>query len=384
MFIYKTPNKNYSIHSNEIMRDESLSVEARFLYCLLVGYGVQWRFNPKHIAAKMCMSVKTLYKYMKELYDRELLIRVQSREDDGRYANETTYIFTHDISVEELEINLKELDKNQIKDLHNTLNDAIERSEPNSISFDFETELFGGGDITSFDTDILENERLQNVEATNDQDSDKVAEVKKAELPKFTRHINNGVYNNTQNVSDSFDKGKNKKNVYALINLFDLNEQCIKALQNYKIKQGLKQEAKKSNYTNFLNSLTPEQKEAYQRFIAYRQSELNQGIQNKQISNKKLKETTLRAIQRSFKKLIDKGQNMGQVVENSINHGWSGLFEIKEFKKDSISFKKPRNVFKSQNKDPLTLEQVEANKRLKETLNIDINAEWQRIISLVD
>ena len=75
---------------------------------------------------------------------------------------------------------------------------------------------------------------------------------------------------------------------------------------------------------------------------------------------------------------------MGQVVENSINHGWSGLFEIKEFKKDSISFKKPRNAFKSQNKDPLTLEQVEANKRLKETLNIDINAEWQRIISLVD
>ena len=355
MIISKRADKNYTIISNEIIYNSDISNTAKLLYIMLQSYGLNWEFNVNHFKKMLNCSRESVYSARKELIHAGLLMCEQKRGKEGKFNKGTIYVLTHGLDVQEVDLMLDNLQEKELKTLQHSLADSLENAKDNFkydfIENDFLESSFIENDflestptiknknldsINDFEIeggvpfDIFENVNFKdNKEATPQQNANETeSEISRSRL-NYT-HIKDKVYNNTKSLS--------RKNL-AIIDINETWKQVNEILNNYKQTQKIKKEALNNQKNNFYKALTNEQQEAYNEFIKYRQTKLNGGLENKKLHTKKLPQSTILSIQRHFKKLIDKGQNMAQVVENSINHGWSGLFEIKEFKKDSINFK---------------------------------------------
>ncbi|WP_066389557.1 helix-turn-helix domain-containing protein [Helicobacter himalayensis] len=90
-----TPSENFTIIDNGILRNKSLSIQARMLYALLQSYPKEWVVNLKAIAEILNISLASVRKYRNELVDNGLLTYTQSVDSEGRFTQEMIYTFKH-------------------------------------------------------------------------------------------------------------------------------------------------------------------------------------------------------------------------------------------------------------------------------------------------
>lgn len=320
MFVYKQPNKNFTIIPNDVINCEKISLNALALYVKLRSKAKWWKFSATQIAKECQITIKTFYKYMKELYDEGLIQRVQLKDDSGRFGNEVAYVF-HDSEIQEVEINLESLSKEQVKSLQEATLKQIQEAEQRVLA---------------------KQEELEECSKLESSDSS----GKKTDFPNFTT-LNNNI-----------DSNKTKKDIapsYAFINLAKLLTTCKAALQEKAKKRQEAKEAQRQEEQAFLNRLRPDDAIAYQEFIRYRSEK------------KKLSKATITRIQNKFLKLIAQGQNMPEIVETSITRGWSDVFAKKELN----AYKSPqtkRNKPKSDTNEP-------------QLMQIDYEAEWAKMMA---
>lgn len=277
MFIYNTPKNNFTIIPNEVLDNETLSMQALALYVKLRRHSATWSLNVKAFAKKCNLSLNTFYKYLKELYEANLLKRVQCKDEKGRYSKEVAYIFTDSISIEEAEVEIEFLENKKVKELENELKEKLEKDEPES---------------------------------------------KNSELLNFVK-LNNIIDSNNT-------KESSKPQKFALIDLQNLWKQCKDYLQKEKESKLRKKDIENQELFRFTSLLSECEVKAYENYIAYRSEK------------KKLSKHTLKRIQSKFLTLKREGQNMQEVVENTILKAWTDLYPIQS-KKERERVEKVKN-----------------------------------------
>lgn len=278
MFIYSAPKSNFTILPNEVIDSETLSLTALAIYVKLRRNKETWNLNVKAFAKKIGLSLNTFYKYMKELYKAGLIKRVQGRDADGNWNKEVAYIFTDSDELLDTEIELNKLEKQQIKQLENDLKARFEKETEDSLC----------------------------------ANKNEVAESQNLEIEKFVKLNNTNVNNKTKKDV----RAPKQKNVFALVDLQNLWLSCKKALENEKSKRELNKQREASELFSFKQHLTASEEKAYDDYIAYRSEK------------KKLSKHTLKRIQNKFLQLKRDGQNLSEVVENSILKAWIDLYPV--------------------------------------------------------
>lgn len=80
-------DKNFSIVSNEILRDTSLSIKARFILVFCLSLSDSWEYNIKGLATVIGVGVDTISAGLKELESHGYLERKRVRDEKGRLKN---------------------------------------------------------------------------------------------------------------------------------------------------------------------------------------------------------------------------------------------------------------------------------------------------------
>ena len=314
---------NFTQIDNEILRNESISGMARLVYFVLQSYGKSWNFNAKHISGICGVSLNTLYKYMKELYDLKLLKRIQAKDESGKWTNETIYVLVDYNENLECEINLDFLDSKSLKELEKQTKVAISNIESSAMDLSEEFE------------DIESSETLENVALESSEFNELCTDTQKSGQHNFNRHINIKDSNNTKK-EIAKNKSKTKPSVYASIDLHLLLKQIKDFQTKAEATKKLKKEEENARLRDFLAQIEWSEQEAYNDFIAYRSEK------------KKLKQTTINAIRAKFLKLKSEGEDLKEVVKTSIERGWSGLFAKRETQGE---FKGKKKIIPSKNPD---------------------------------
>lgn len=123
MFIRKQPTGNFTIIPNEVI-NSSISIVALGIYTKMRSKPKNWVFNINNMAKECGLNIKTFYKYLKELYDNNMIQRIQSREN-GKFAKEVSYIFTESCDIIQTEIDTKLLQQDQIQKLKKACTDIL-------------------------------------------------------------------------------------------------------------------------------------------------------------------------------------------------------------------------------------------------------------------
>jgi hypothetical protein len=77
--------ENFTIVPNELLRDNSISDRARFVYCVMAGKPENWKFYNKALAKELNYSVDTLRKYINELSENGWLYKIVKPFDANDY-----------------------------------------------------------------------------------------------------------------------------------------------------------------------------------------------------------------------------------------------------------------------------------------------------------
>jgi len=81
---------NYAIIPNDLIRDNSMSDRARFIFCLLASKPNDWVFYNKALARELNYSVDTLRKYINELILKGWLEKIQNAFKANDYILKAT------------------------------------------------------------------------------------------------------------------------------------------------------------------------------------------------------------------------------------------------------------------------------------------------------
>ena len=80
------PEDHYSLVSNELARDPSISLQAKGLYLYLRSHREGWSMSTERIGEALGITRKTVAKYVQELERAGYLLREQSRPDSGEFG----------------------------------------------------------------------------------------------------------------------------------------------------------------------------------------------------------------------------------------------------------------------------------------------------------
>ena len=80
------PEDHYSLVSNELARDPSISLQAKGLYLYLRSHREGWSMSTQRIGEALGITRKTVAKYVQELERAGYLLREQSRPDSGEFG----------------------------------------------------------------------------------------------------------------------------------------------------------------------------------------------------------------------------------------------------------------------------------------------------------
>jgi hypothetical protein len=90
----RTKHAPYTTVSNEVIRNEKISIEARGMLVMLLSFSDGWKFNAKHIMAKACVGRDKFQRIMAELKEAGHLKMVPVRGDDGRMQGHDWHVFS--------------------------------------------------------------------------------------------------------------------------------------------------------------------------------------------------------------------------------------------------------------------------------------------------
>lgn len=90
-----SPDKNFTIIDNSILRNKDLSIQARMLYMLLQSFPSEWEVNLKHLSEILNVSEASVRKYRNELVNAGLITYRQILDEKGKFTQEMIYTFLH-------------------------------------------------------------------------------------------------------------------------------------------------------------------------------------------------------------------------------------------------------------------------------------------------
>lgn len=318
MFLYTDLKEKYLQVPNEVADDKELSLQAFAIYCKMRRNATHWKFNANFMAEKCGISKTTFYKYLRELYEKGYIKRLQGRSN-GKFNADVVYIFKDFENFENIEskLNLEFFEDKQVKKLQKNI-----------------TKILDSNFESSRDDLIICNKNLDSINTIeSSEDCDTFTELQDLQNQEFGT-LNNIIDSN--NTKESIAPAKAKSvfiDLHSLIN--DINTHLKAKKQNLINEKALKE----AEFNAFLQKLDFSEQAAYNDFIAYRSEK------------KKLKPTTIRAIQAKFLKLKELGENVNECVKISIERGWSGLFAKKQTQgnfKGNFKRNKAKKVAKKQ------------------------------------
>ena len=89
----KQKSSNFTIISNDILRDKNLSLKARGLLCFMLHLPEDWVFTEKGLATVTGEGLKSIKSGLKELEAQKYLYRIQIRGTGGSFGSMMYYLF---------------------------------------------------------------------------------------------------------------------------------------------------------------------------------------------------------------------------------------------------------------------------------------------------
>ena len=80
------PEDHYSMVSNELARDPSISLQAKGIYLYLRSHREGWAMSTERIGEALGVHRNTVGKYVTELSDAGYLIKDQAKDEFGKFA----------------------------------------------------------------------------------------------------------------------------------------------------------------------------------------------------------------------------------------------------------------------------------------------------------
>lgn len=284
MIFYTNPSSNYAMVHNTLAQDSALSFNARGLALYLLSLPKNWKIRLENVAQNGGICVNSVKKYLKELKEAGYLEVVQIKDSKGKFEKDCIYSFCANLEI------LKDEKENTTKDkTHNCdkkcKGEKLLKSEVDLFSLNESKEANNNDPIREPKKPLTDN----------------LTPIKKKEnLQKEKKFILRG-----------FEKT-------LILNLPDLIAKDRKAIKE-KIQE--------------LSGLNEAELKAYHAFLQFRREKT------------KLTKSTLRAIEAKIKRLKDEGHNVVEIINTSIENGWSGLFPPRASKSYTPKPKKVVQVF---------------------------------------
>ena len=256
---------NFTLVPNELFKNKDLSVQARFLCFYLLSLPANWKLNLDVVSATLGIARSSLSKYVKELLNAGILQRVRIRSQKGEFGE-----YVYSLSLREGE-NIQAL-----------------------------------GDI--------DLERCADPLSQSPQNAQLSPTNKKAYLGEIVRHINTKDLNNTKKIDSAREDSKQKEQFIDLLALVAKGKAVLLQSTQSKRAKASKQEMLEGFNLSYFS---PNEQEALKRFLDYR------------AQRRKLLKSTKEAIINRALRLKRSGQDICHCIERSIEHGWSGLFELR-------------------------------------------------------
>lgn len=86
----KRPQRNYTIISNDALRDENLSFRARGILCCILSYPEGFQIDSRRLATAGREGRDAIQSAMRELEARKYLLRRKFQDERGRWKTEAT------------------------------------------------------------------------------------------------------------------------------------------------------------------------------------------------------------------------------------------------------------------------------------------------------
>lgn len=89
----KSKTKNFTIVSNDIIKDTNLSLKAKGLLITLLSLPPQWHFTEKGLSVATGEGLKSIRSGLQELEDNKYLFRYQTKSEDGKFGKMNYIVF---------------------------------------------------------------------------------------------------------------------------------------------------------------------------------------------------------------------------------------------------------------------------------------------------
>ena len=132
--ITRKKNENFTVISNEILKNENVSLKAKGLHCVIMGLPDNWDFTIKGMAAILKDKTTAIYSAINELIEAGYCKRIYyTKEYEGKKVRGgVEYIFYENLNLENL--NLDNLDlENQPQIRTKEKKELITNENTNSI-----------------------------------------------------------------------------------------------------------------------------------------------------------------------------------------------------------------------------------------------------------
>lgn len=104
--VKKNRNVPFTIVSNDMLKDQSISLKAKGFITYCMSFKDNWKFNVRHLESILKEGEKAIYAVIKECIEAGYCFRVQEKGEAGRWLKPELYISD---SKEEIEILKKEV-----------------------------------------------------------------------------------------------------------------------------------------------------------------------------------------------------------------------------------------------------------------------------------
>jgi hypothetical protein len=111
----KRQGRKYAAIPNELMRNNSLSLEARGLIALMMGYSDDWKFHRNHLLAVSGIGREKFQRIMVELQNAGYVELISTKSADGKFNGQTYIIHDEPASAESLKTRLSVDDAESLK-----------------------------------------------------------------------------------------------------------------------------------------------------------------------------------------------------------------------------------------------------------------------------
>lgn len=152
--IIKGGNKNFTIVSNNIVRDQNLTWKARGIFVYLYSQSDEWDFYETEVAKHSTDGRDSLRSGLKELEDNGYLVRKRNRNEKGQLVNSEWIIYDNPVlkktMLENPMYDNSMLDNDTLRNTNLKNNNNKNNNSKNILSVSEETDHIPYKDIVSY------------------------------------------------------------------------------------------------------------------------------------------------------------------------------------------------------------------------------------------